>query len=56
MREMPRARSSTKVPAAVHVAAVDFGDLPTEGVHPDAAHLDEMSAEKVVALMVGEEA
>ncbi len=54
MREMPRARSTPKVPAPAPV--VDFGDLPTEGVHPDAAHLDEMSAEKVVALMVGEEA
>jgi N-acetylmuramic acid 6-phosphate etherase len=33
-----------------------FGALPTEAVHPEAAHLDELPAEKVVALMLNEEA
>ncbi|HVZ73985.1 MAG TPA: N-acetylmuramic acid 6-phosphate etherase [Polyangia bacterium] len=51
-RPTARARAATKSPGA----AIDFGELPTESVHPDAAHLDEMPAEKVVALMVGEEA
>jgi N-acetylmuramic acid 6-phosphate etherase len=46
---MARARASSK-------AETDFAGLPTEAVHPEAAHLDEMPAEKVVALMVGEEA
>jgi N-acetylmuramic acid 6-phosphate etherase len=48
---MARARAaSQKEPAT------DFGALPTEAVHPEAAHLDELPAEKVVALMLGEEA
>ena len=34
----------------------DFGGLPTEAVHPEAAHLDEMPAEKVVQLLLAEEA
>jgi len=48
---MARARSSPKADEAAH-----FGALPTEAVHPEAAHLDEMPAEKVVALMLNEEA
>jgi N-acetylmuramic acid 6-phosphate etherase len=48
---MARARSSPKGEEGAH-----FGALPTEAVHPEAAHLDEMPAEKVVALMLGEEA
>jgi N-acetylmuramic acid 6-phosphate etherase len=51
MGRMARARTSpSKDPGA------DFGALPTEAVHPEAAHLDEMPAEKVVALMLAEEA
>src|SRR4051812_45839018 len=49
---MPRARATSQKAEA----APDFGSLPTEAVHPDAAHLDEMSADKVVALMLAEEA
>jgi N-acetylmuramic acid 6-phosphate etherase len=52
MSPMARARPS-KAPAAIDFA---FANLPTESVHPDAAHLDELPAEKVVQLMVGEEA
>jgi N-acetylmuramic acid 6-phosphate etherase len=49
---MARARvSSFKPDPGAH-----FGTLPTEAVHPEAAHLDEMPAEKVVALLLGEEA
>jgi N-acetylmuramic acid 6-phosphate etherase len=49
---MPRARANTsKADSAAH-----FGTLPTEAVHPESAHLDEMPAEKVVALLLAEEA
>jgi N-acetylmuramic acid 6-phosphate etherase len=51
---MARPRSSA--PKADPVANVHFGTLPTEAVHPDSAHLDEMPAEKVVALLLAEEA
>jgi N-acetylmuramic acid 6-phosphate etherase len=51
---MPRARSSpSKTDEGAHA---HFGTLPTEAVHPEAAHLDELPAEKVVALMLAEEA
>ena len=50
---MPRARSS---PSKADEGPAHFGTLPTEAVHPEAAHLDEMPAEKVVALMLAEEA
>ena len=49
---MPRARSS---PAKLDEGA-HFGTLPTEAVHPESAHLDELPAEKVVAFMLNEEA
>jgi N-acetylmuramic acid 6-phosphate etherase len=52
---MARARSSNKADEGAGFGA-HFGALPTEAVHPDAAHLDELPAEKVVALMLGEEA
>jgi N-acetylmuramic acid 6-phosphate etherase len=48
---MPRARA---VSPRIESAA-DFAELPTEAVHPEAAHLDEMPAEKVVALLLAEE-
>src|SRR3954454_58821 len=48
---MPRARAAPQ-----KEPTTDFGGLPTEAVHPESAHLDEMPAEKVVALMLGEEA
>src|ERR1700733_3122943 len=51
---MARPRSSAQ--KADPVAHVHFGTLPTEAVHPDSAHLDEMPAEKVVQLMLAEEA
>jgi N-acetylmuramic acid 6-phosphate etherase len=50
---MPRARSS---PSKADERPAHFGSLPTEAVHPEAAHLDELPAEKVVALMLAEEA
>jgi N-acetylmuramic acid 6-phosphate etherase len=55
---MARARSSPAKAAAAARAeeGARFGALPTEAVHPEAAHLDEMPAEKVVALMLAEEA
>jgi N-acetylmuramic acid 6-phosphate etherase len=43
---MPRPRASTP----------DYGQLPTEAVHPRAARLDTMPAEAVVRLMLAEEA
>ncbi|HEV3032153.1 MAG TPA: N-acetylmuramic acid 6-phosphate etherase [Polyangia bacterium] len=49
---MARARTSSPKPEP----GAHFGALPTEAVHPEAAHLDEMPAEKVVALLLGEEA
>jgi N-acetylmuramic acid 6-phosphate etherase len=49
---MPRARATSQKADS----GADFGRLPTEAVHPEAAHLDEMPAEKVVALMLAEEA
>jgi len=49
---MARARTSSLKPEP----GAHFGALPTEAVHPEAAHLDEMPAEKVVALLLGEEA
>src|SRR5450432_123492 len=49
---MARARTSTSKPDP----GAHFGTLPTEAVHPDSAHLDEMPAEKVVQLMLAEEA
>jgi N-acetylmuramic acid 6-phosphate etherase len=49
---MPRARATSQKAET----GPDFGSLPTEAVHPDAAHLDEMSADKVVQLMLAEEA
>jgi N-acetylmuramic acid 6-phosphate etherase len=48
---MARTRAASKAPVAT-----DFAELPTEAVHPESAHLDEMPAEKVVALMLAEEA
>src|SRR6267154_5373486 len=51
---MPRARSSP--PKADEGAGAHFGALPTEAVHPESAHLDELPAEKVVQLMLAEEA
>src|SRR5882672_10293255 len=49
---MPRARATSQKAEP----GTDFGSLPTEAVHPDSAHLDEMSADKVVQLMLAEEA
>jgi N-acetylmuramic acid 6-phosphate etherase len=48
------ARAHTTSPKAD--PRTDFGGLPTEAVHPESAHLDELPAEKVVALMLAEEA
>ena len=48
------ARARTTSPKAD--PRTDFGGLPTEAVHPESAHLDELPAEKVVALMLAEEA
>jgi N-acetylmuramic acid 6-phosphate etherase len=49
---MARARASISKPDP----GAHFGTLPTEAVHPESAHLDEMPAEKVVALVLAEEA
>jgi N-acetylmuramic acid 6-phosphate etherase len=50
------ARARTSPSKADEGANVHFGALPTEAVHPEAAHLDELAAEKVVELMLKEEA
>jgi N-acetylmuramic acid 6-phosphate etherase len=53
---MPRARPGPKADPPKADEGAHFGTLPTEAVHPDAAHLDELPAEKVVELMLREEA
>ena len=53
---MARTRSSPSKADEGAPFVAHFGTLPTEAVHPESAHLDEMPAEKVVELLLREEA